>query len=389
MIDDRLFAPAAATGSGPRLVSPVVVNDNVLDLTVTPAGKAGDPASVRVRPATAYYRIDARVETVAAAQRVPRVRVDVVSPGFLRVSGQVPVGHGPALRTHPVEDPAGFARALFIEALRAEGVDVKAELRALKKAVLPPPEEVAALPRVAVYTSPPLRELLKVTLKVSHNLYASSLPLLLAADRGRRTQADGMALQGAELARLGVDVAGISLESGAGGGDADKVSPRATVQLLTALRGRASAPRPDEWRGPAAGLLTARGWPGVLSAAPPLAVLATRALLAERRRADYEAFRAALPVLGVDGTLADAVGPDSPARGKVRAKTGTYTDRDLLNQRVLLRSKALAGYLTTASGRELVVCFFVNDVFLEPGHDAAAEGRVLARLCEAVYRSVP
>jgi len=40
--------------------------------------------------------------------------------------------------------------------------------------------------------------------------------------------------------------------------------------------------------------------------------------------------RSALPVLGVDGTLAGVLPKDSPAYGKVQAKTGTYIDNDLL-----------------------------------------------------------
>ena len=118
------------------------------------------------------------------------------------------------------------------------------------------------------------------------------------------------------LADLGVDVEAMSLESGAGGGNADRVTPRTTVQLLQGL-----AKRPD--------------WP---------------------------IYKAALPILGVDGTLEDAVGADSPARGKVMAKTGTYGDGDLLNGRLLLRAKSLAGVMTTAKGRGLTFAVFVNDV---------------------------
>ena len=49
------------------------------------------------------------------------------------------------------------------------------------------------LTRVAVLKSPPLSEAIKVTLKVSHNLYASTLPLLVAAKYGKRTLAGGAA----------------------------------------------------------------------------------------------------------------------------------------------------------------------------------------------------
>jgi D-alanyl-D-alanine carboxypeptidase/D-alanyl-D-alanine-endopeptidase (penicillin-binding protein 4) len=182
-----------------------------------------------------------------------------------------------------------------------------------------------------------------VILKVSHNLYASELPLLLAVKHGERTQPEGMRRQGKVLAKLGVDIKSISLESGAGGGNGDKVSPRATVQLLLAMR----------------------------------------------KRDDWAVFEAALPVLGVDGTLADAVGKDSPARGKVKGKTGTYTDRNLLNGRPHLRAKSLAGVMTTAKGKTLVFTLFVNDVLLPQGADSRREGRVLGKLSEIIQQNAP
>jgi D-alanyl-D-alanine carboxypeptidase/D-alanyl-D-alanine-endopeptidase (penicillin-binding protein 4) len=136
-----------------------------------------------------------------------------------------------------------------------------------------------------------------------------------------------------------VEVATVSFAGGAGGASADAVTPRATVQLL-----RAMAKRPE-----------------------------------------YQVFHAGLPVLGVDGTLSEAVPPNSPARGKVKAKTGTLTAKDTLNDRTLLRSKALAGTLTTAKGRSLTFAMFVNNVWLPKGVAASVEGKVLGKLCEILH----
>ncbi len=97
-------------------------------------------------------------------------------------------------------------------------------------------------------------------------------------------------------------------------------------------------------------------------------------------------------MLGRDGTLAKSVGADSPARGHARAKTGTYFVENDLDGTTVLTSKALAGYLETASGRSLVFAAFVNNVPLDapkPSRsisDATAEaGRLLGKLCEALY----
>ncbi|MCT0248748.1 D-alanyl-D-alanine carboxypeptidase [Synechococcus sp. CS-205] len=65
-------------------------------------------------------------------------------------------------------------------------------------------------------------------------------------------------------------------------------------------------------------------------------------------------FRAALPVLGVDGSLAET-GRNLAARGEVMAKTGTTIDS------TGLRAQVLAGYLRSRSGRDLAFALFVND----------------------------
>jgi D-alanyl-D-alanine carboxypeptidase/D-alanyl-D-alanine-endopeptidase (penicillin-binding protein 4) len=342
LIDDRLFPRARGSGSGPDVLSPVVVNDNALDVTITPAARPGEPATIVARPATDYLQVDARVDTVEEGTPAS-VTAERVGPCRYTVRGKVPAGGKPVLRICPVEDPAGFARALFISCLRQEGVAVAASSFRTPTAELPDREACDRLPRVAAFTSPPLSELIKVTLKVSHNLYASTLPLLLAVQNGKHSIADGLYREGRILADLGVNVPTISLESGAGGGNGDRVTPRATVQLLRAMA----------------------------------------------RRPDFAVYQAALPVLGVDGTLVDAVGADSPARGKIRAKTGTYGDSDLLNGRMLLRSKALAGYATTANGRPLVFAVFLNDVPLARGATADREGRALGKLCDILYRYAP
>jgi len=340
LIDDRLFARSRGSGSGPDVLTPIVVNDNLVDVVVTPATKAGEPATAQTQPRTGFVQIDVQVDTVGTGKPT-RIDVERVGPQRFAVRGQIALNVRPQVRICMVDDPAGFARALFIDALRDEGVAVRASGLRPPTAELPEKESYAKLPRVAAYKSPPLSEAVKVTLKVSHNLYASMMPLLLAVKHGKRTLPEGMRLEGEELGKLGVGVGEISLESGAGGGNGDRVTPRATVQLLQAM-----AKRPD--------------WP---------------------------AYKAALPVLGVDGTLADVLPADSSARGKVFGKTGTYGDPDLLNQRTQLRAKSLAGVMTTASGRPLVVAIFVNDVSLPRGVDPAREGRQIGRLCEIIYQN--
>ena len=347
LVDDRLFDHALSTGSGPTRVAAIVVNDNVVDVVITPGAKMGEPAKVRIVPETEFVSMDALVETTAEGST--SVEVKAVGPRRFTVRGRVPLGHKPVLKTYEVEDPASFARSLFIETLRNRGVRVGASpLGDNPATALPSRAETAALPMVAEYTSPPLREYLKVILKVSQNLHASTLPMLVAAKHGETSLAQGLRREGEILSKLGVDVKTISFGGGAGGSRSDLVTPRATVALL-----RAMAARPD-----------------------------------------FAAFDAALPVLGRDGTLAKAVSPESPARGHAHAKTGTFWVDNALDGHPILLSKALAGYLETASGKKLAFAFFVNNVPANalggPIPEASASaGRRLGKLCEVFYADTP
>lgn len=338
IIDARLFDEAQSSGSGPSRVTPIVVNDNLVDVIVTP-GSPNTPASIDWRPRSVAIEVDGQVETVAAG-RSSEVRISSAGDDRIVVRGRIAADREPIVRVHEVSDPASFARTLFIEALARAGVAVDATTLSPNPAgKLPKSDDARSLPRVAVLKSPPFSESLRLILKVSHNLHASMLPMLVAARHGQRTLSAGLRRQHAFLAESGVAADTISFGGGAGGSPADLTTPRATVELL-----RYMSARPD-----------------------------------------FDVYQRALPVLGVDGTLHTAVGEDSPAKGKAQAKTGTYYWYNMLNGRYVLTSKALAGYLTAKSGRQLGFALFVNGVHIEKPDERNRIGRVLGSVCEAVY----
>jgi D-alanyl-D-alanine carboxypeptidase/D-alanyl-D-alanine-endopeptidase (penicillin-binding protein 4) len=348
IIDDRLFDAAEGTGSGPKRISPIVINDNVVDILIHPGKEPGLAAFTSFVPATQFLTMDAQVQTVAAAKSAD-LKVQSVDLRRFTVRGTIPAGSARLVLIHELDDPATFARALFIEALRRSDVRVEATfLGSNSTASLGSRAQVSQLPKVAHYTSPPFRALIRVILKVSHNLHASTLPLLMASRHGERTLQDGLRRQGEILRKLGIDLSTVSFGGGAGGSRSDLVTPRATVTLL-----RAMASRPD-----------------------------------------FAAYHDALPILGRDGTLARAVAANSPARGHAHAKTGTYWVDNELTGKTVLTSKALAGYLETSSGRPLILAMFVNNVMLnapEPkrtvSQETAAAGELLGKLCEVFYES--
>ncbi len=339
LVDDRLFDKSEGTGSGPSNLVPILVNDNVIDFTIEPT-EEGQAAKVTWRPQTAAIRVETHVETIAKGGS-PATGIRDYGAGRINVHGKIPAGHKPVIRVYEVSDAASFARTLLIEALRSAGVVVDASaLTEQSSGKLPARDETLKLPAVAKLVSPPFAENARLILKVSHNLHASTLPLLVATKHGERTLSDGLKRQHQFLEKAGVDVNTISFGGGAGGSRADYVTPRATVQLL-----RYMATRPN-----------------------------------------FEAYRKAMPRLGVDGTLAKVVDHDSPAKDKVNAKTGTLYWDNVMNGHPLLTSKALAGYLTTADGKTFAFALFVNNAHLRDGVTTATVGRDLGKICEILYR---
>ncbi|WP_397571364.1 D-alanyl-D-alanine carboxypeptidase/D-alanyl-D-alanine-endopeptidase [Schlesneria sp. T3-172] len=338
LIDDRLFEKAESSGSGPSQVTPVLINDNLIDFQFKPT-QPGLPAELVVRPATSAFQVESKVLTVGSDQS-PEIEIRDLGSGRFSITGQVPAGHTPVLRVHEVADAASLARTVLIEALLRKGIQADAPtLAEAQKDRLPRVDEVKTLPKVAELTSLPFSESIKLILKVSHNLHASTLPLLVAANHGETTLAAGLKRQHDFLKEAGVEVETISFAGGAGGTRSDYVTPRATVQLL-----RYMATRPD-----------------------------------------FPIYQAALPRLGVDGTLAKNIPPDSAVRDKVQAKTGTLYTGNTMNGTTLMTSKALAGYMTTAKGKNLIFAMFVNNAHLRDGVTAKTFGDDLGKFCEAIY----
>jgi serine-type D-Ala-D-Ala carboxypeptidase/endopeptidase (penicillin-binding protein 4) len=337
IIDARLWKQMAKDD---YVLSPIMINDNVVDLTMVPA-TAGVPASLEVRPVSAFYDITVNVQTVAA-DRPQAVTITSPGPNQIELQGQVPEGGAPLLQTFQVEDPPAFARTLFIEALVRQGVTIDAPAVGPNPADrLPASDTYTEANRVALLTSLPFSEVIKVILKVSMNRGADTLVFLLAVKKGQRTFDEGLQAIRRFLEQIGVDPAGVSLADGRGNERADLFSPRSVAALL---RGMAAGP-------------------------------------------NFTAYHDALPILGVDGTEWKSLPATSPALGKIVAKSGTTIVGDLLNQEYLLLGKADAGYMTAKSGRELVWAVYVNDVLSADLMDLIGVSADIGSVAEAIYEA--
>jgi D-alanyl-D-alanine carboxypeptidase/D-alanyl-D-alanine-endopeptidase (penicillin-binding protein 4) len=338
IVDDRLFPLMMKDG---YILSPVWINDNLIDVIVTP-GEVGQPATVEWRPMSAAYSVEVDVSTVAAGEPFT-VSVIPTAPGQLLVHGQIPSDLPQAVPTYQVEDPSSFARTLLIEALERAGVTVAAEPTGANPADrLPAQGSYAAADQVAVHRSLPFSENLKLVEKVSHNQHADMLVFLLALDQGKTTYEDGMLAIQSIVEQAGLDPVDVSLSDGRGNKYTDLFSPRSVTQLLAYM-----ATRPDS-----------------------------------------QVFFDALPVLGVDGTEATTVEPSSPVAGKASAKSGMTVDGDELNGRAVVMTRALAGYMTGQSGREVVFGVYLNNMPLASLDDVLTVITEHGAIVEAIYERV-
>jgi D-alanyl-D-alanine carboxypeptidase/D-alanyl-D-alanine-endopeptidase (penicillin-binding protein 4) len=95
------------------------------------------------------------------------------------------------------------------------------------------------------------------------------------------------------------------------------------------------------------------------------------------------AFRQGLPVLGVDGTLAQH--KDSPAARHVQAKTGSRAGGTPADQ-ILVTGVTLVGYAEAKSGRPLAFAIMVWDVPVASPEDLATVGADQGTIAAAVQQ---
>jgi len=321
-------------------VSALTVNDNVVYLNLPPNGQPSP-----WNPDTPYYILQSSLTTLPGAQPA--------SPGIDRQPGSRNVrvygttnqnGLHVALA---IEDPAEYAAIALRQMLLAHGVEVKGTARAhhrlstdtqdfraevdqplvlhpLTPTTIQPPANGMRI--LATHVSPAFEQDIVVTNKVSQNLHTELFLRVL----GRLEAGDGSIAQGVRVVRqfligAGVDPGDIIFYDGSGLSSQDLITPRAITRLLT--------------------YASLQNWGA--------------------------AWRASLPVGGVDGSLAGRFA-EPALKGKVFAKTGTLSE-----------VSALSGYLIAASGKTVVFSILSNNH--APTGDAArlAIDKIVAAIAAA------
>ena len=335
VVDDRLWDKHAIE-NGP--ITPIIINNNVIDFTTTPT-QAGQPANIEMRPKVAPWTVSNQVQTVAKGAKG---QIKVTSPDEKTVvlQGTVAADSPPVVNVYAFKDPATFARTAFIEALQRAGVTVTANPgTANPDASLAPRATVDGLPSAAELKSLPLDQDATYTLKVSYNRGAETFVCLLAVAAGSTDCGDGFPKLAELWSKAGLDPKGTALVDGSGLPGCNILAANQTdLQVIMAKR-------PDAAR-----------------------------------------WRATLPILGVDGSLA-MVQPDGPAKGKVWAKTGTLGNPDLLNNRIQLPAKALGGYIDAKSGRRLAFAIVAWNSMFDDINGVFAANDDVGKVAEIIQQS--
>jgi D-alanyl-D-alanine carboxypeptidase/D-alanyl-D-alanine-endopeptidase (penicillin-binding protein 4) len=314
-------------------VDELFFNEGYSEIIVKGAASAGGAATVYARPATMVPALRIDVRTVAplpvadsAARRRPGAGLDVAldsaSTGYV-VRGQIAAGDTAVLRVAHRDARAAYLAALT-EALVARGITVDARAGVA-------PADTARADTLFALLSPPLRAVFPVMEKPSQNQIAEILFKTLgrertgvgSADSGRRVVERRLRAWGVEPDR------DIAVRDGSGLSRHDYVTPEALVRILAAVR----------------------------------------------RDTAFRVFYDALPIAGVDGTIASRM-KGTPAAGNVHAKTGTVD-----------KARSLSGYVTTADGELLVFSMLCNNFTVPTRAVERVQDAVAARLAAMRVRA--
>ncbi|MDB5102087.1 MAG: dacB [Cyanobacteria bacterium RYN_339] len=283
-------------------VSALSLHRNTLDVAIAPGARPGLPLGMTITPGTNYIQVQNRTTTQAAgAEASLGLDVGPASGGawqeVLAVKGGLPVGAGQTVEHLAVAEPVRYTVTYMKEALNRSGIAVDGQIRL--------GGTPAGARAVAQHASPMLADVVRDMLKESDNMLAETLLLHLGmrGKGGAGTWDKGLRTLGEFLTKAGWQADGYRLSDGSGLSRYDQVSPAMLARLLTYM--------PTQPVG-------------------------------------YPALLIALPVAGVDGTLANRL--NTPVtKGHLRAKTGTMSG-----------VSGLAGYLETADGQSLVVVIMTN-----------------------------
>ncbi len=215
-------------------VSALSLNDNCLDLTVTP-GKAGAPARVTAAPESDFFRLAGAPKSVAKGN-TKIILERKTDTNRIAVTGRINVRAAAWKGWVTIDDPALFFVNTFARILREEGLRIDGAVRKVSRSApaAPAPDSQLLLRHVS-----PLSRALPVINKNSQNLHAELLLRTVGAVRyGEGSAAAGARAIGAFLDEIKAPREGLVIDDGSGLSATNRVTPRTFGQALHAMRAR-------------------------------------------------------------------------------------------------------------------------------------------------------
>ncbi|MGH9883000.1 MAG: D-alanyl-D-alanine carboxypeptidase/D-alanyl-D-alanine endopeptidase, partial [Pyrinomonadaceae bacterium] len=250
-------------------VSALTINDNSLDLSVKPGLKVGAPGVITTGPADPLLTITNHVVTAPSGTRRDLTVYRGLGAHVLEIAGSIALDDRGYTGAIGISHPALLFVYLLRSSLSRRGVVITGRSRILPASAYGVPTPNVAkvgLTEIASMQSPPLSVIAAQTLKPSQNLYTELIlrtlgevvaPAGVASSPKRTSESAGREVVKAFLKEAGINPAALVLSDGSGLSRNDMITAEATLQLLTYMS----------------------------------------------RHAHANAFRDALPIAGVDGTL--------------------------------------------------------------------------------------
>jgi len=312
-------------------VDALYLNEGFAQIVVRGGANAGDQPVAVTGPAQTYPSV--RILATTTAPGAPSTLVvshDSSTTGTIVLRGSIGAGGSDTL-TLSYRDHAEAYLSAFREALQSRGILVEGGVQPRASRFWGPgaPNAAGAIEPAYVplfsIMSPPLRDVLRAFEKPSQNQIGEILFKTIGLRRTGVGSADsGRAAVTAQLIGWGIPADGFVVRDGSGLSRHDVVTPATLARVLDVMR----------------------------------------------RQADFQVFFDALPIAGVDGTIAGRM-RGTAAQGNVHAKTGTL---DMV--------RSLSGYVTAADGQQLIVVMLANNWTVSVREVERLQDALLIRLAQ-------
>jgi D-alanyl-D-alanine carboxypeptidase/D-alanyl-D-alanine-endopeptidase (penicillin-binding protein 4) len=218
-------------------VSSLVINDDKVDITVSQGKKVGDKAIIHTVPNNSYLWVVNNVKTVNKTDETIIVPTRDMKSNIVQLDGNIgydSTNHNETTISVAVDNPSLFFLNLFKQALERRKIMFHGTL--LNISEYGHKIKYSDMEPVCSHVSPPLKEIVAMVNKMSHNLGAEILLKTLA----KETVGIGSTTKGVEqikkyTSKLGIPSDNISIVDGSGLSRFNLISPKYMLTLLSSM----------------------------------------------------------------------------------------------------------------------------------------------------------